>query len=274
MSALNHLLRKASGILHRGAKASYQAIRPEKELADTLLLCGMPHSGADILGQVLAKSWDTQVFRETNKVAFENYHIKSLANIRGLRYCSRAKVFVLENLCDIHLLPQLGSHLRPAKIIWIYRSFQEVVYELEHRYQTPYKELVGSLVCPGTGESPPVDQPKNHLIRLINPRLNNTSLFAVKWFFRNQLFFDLGLDKLESVLLVNYQHLCSGTEPELYRITKFCGISGAKMKEPRKTKSPRIDPLILDPEVRGLCFSLQSRLDILCQYTALKGRST
>jgi hypothetical protein len=83
------------------------------------------------------------------------------------------------------------------------------------------------------------------------------------WYVRNSLYFDLGLDRREDVLLASYDELVADPEGSMRRLCEFISfpyrVELSEHVERRTTHDRR--PLAIDPEVRSLCDAMALRLE-------------
>jgi hypothetical protein len=83
------------------------------------------------------------------------------------------------------------------------------------------------------------------------------------WWIRNGLYFEIGLDRREDVLLASYQDMLAAPVIAMQAICRFLGLAYRPALiehiSPRGPGNAR--PLDIDPRVRALCDQLQDRLD-------------
>jgi hypothetical protein len=86
---------------------------------------------------------------------------------------------------------------------------------------------------------------------------------ALFWWTRNGLYFELGLDRRDDILLTSYQHVLASPSSAMQSICQFLGFPfRPELIEhiaPRAPSGQR--QLEIDPRVRALCDQLQNRLD-------------
>ena len=93
---------------------------------------------------------------------------------------------------------------------------------------------------------------------------------ALFWWMRNGLYFELGLDRRDDVLLTSYQDMLATPSSAMQRICQFLGLhvpTGAHRAHLAARRRVGTRQLDIDPRVRALCDQLQDRLDeaLRCQ---------
>lgn len=232
----------------------------------TVLVPGVQRSGTNMMMDVLEQSLETQVFHETDSRAFDGYYLRPLPRLLELRAKCRAPFFVLKALLDSHMTAELMSYLAPAKAIWVYRHFDDMVNsnlrswpggrnQLEDLMEDPYK--TGYRARGMTAQT--LATVRAHYC----PALSDASAIALFWCYRNQLFFDQGLDRDGRVLLLRYEDIVTRPQPTIADMCRFLGLAysarmGAQIHARSIAKRPPSD---IDPAIRALCADMMARFD-------------
>ena len=91
---------------------------------------------------------------------------------------------------------------------------------------------------------------------------SHESAAALFWFLRNSLYFDLGLDRRDDILLASYGRFVEDPESSMRRICEFLGVGyGPEMVAHVDARAASTSRVEIDPEVRRLCDELTGRLD-------------
>ena len=90
------------------------------------------------------------------------------------------------------------------------------------------------------------------------------SAAALFWYVRNSLFFDLGLDRRDDVLLSSYDALVADPEAGTRALAAFLGMAwhAGLAGHIERRDAGTAAPVDLDPRVRRLCDGLESRLAV------------
>jgi len=109
---------------------------------------------------------------------------------------------------------------------------------------------------------PPPENTKQAILNNWSDKLSPEEGAALYWLFYNRLYFDLNLDKVQRVLLVQYETLVSQPEDEIKRICRFIDLKyDPKMGDGIFTSSVRREPVpSLDPGIKVICDHLWDNL--------------
>ena len=211
---------KASGAYHkiaflacRAKKLAYQRFNPSPTEPIPLFLVGCQRSGTNMVMDVLDRSYETWTYNEADKSpAFENYRIRTNAVLDSLLQKARARCVVFKPLCDSQWVDHLLSIRPNAKAIWLYRDYRDVAWSAERKWGEHQKDVIrriarGHIVAAGwraeriTGETMAV------IKQLYSPAMSAFEGAALKWYMRNQVYFDLKLEERSDVRLLKYEDL-------------------------------------------------------------------
>lgn len=231
----------------------------------TILVAGCQRSGTNMLMDILDLSLSTDVFHERDDRAFDCYQMRDLLVIKGLQEKSKAPVFVLKTLCELELLPQLAQELSPAKTVWIYRDFRDVVNSMLKSFGNQRQQI--QRLASGEDTSwwgKGLSSGSLALLRsLVTPELTDADAAALQWYVRNVMFFELQLAQDPDVRLIKYEQLVAEPAMMLNRLLDFVELPVTNKMEKfifsgsiGKQSAPHFSP-----EVEQLCLSLLKRLD-------------
>lgn len=263
--------------LWRTAKVWVQrlgTVRPK----EYTFVAGMQRSGTNMLMELLEWSLWTDVYHETDSRAFANYEMRPPEVIRATVTRSPAPRIVIKALCELDLLPRLMDTFAPARTLWVLRSLDDTVNsairsfgdfaDLLHRMARDPMEggWRGRGMSADTAEM---------LRRIDHAHINEATAAAVMWYYRNVLFFELGLDQDPRVRLIRYEDLVREPARLMREIFEFLSIEDwspwvVRHVHPRSVgKSP---PAPIETTVRRLCDGLRDRFDAIAHADEL-GRS-
>jgi hypothetical protein len=248
------------------------AQRDQRTPPAPLFLVGVQRSGTNLLAHGLDELPEFQIYNEGNTKAFENYRIRALPTIEALVEKGGAKFVLFKPLCDSHriadILDALGTP-SPGRAIWAYRDVRGRVRSAVQKFGPANLDALRRIAS-GAGEgmwqSGGLGPEKLELIRGFDyERMSPESASALFWYLRNSLFFDLGLDRRDDIILASY-HAMVG-EPER-AMRALCGALGFAYQPALiahiDARSTRVAPsLDLDSRIATLCDDLEERLDSL-----------
>lgn len=262
------LFNTAAGRIERGALLLTKQAR-QRMCATTpqlhVLVAGMQRSGTNMLMDVLERSWDTDLYHETDTRAFDTYEMRPRPVIHELIERSPAPVFVIKALCELDQLKSLLDEFSPTKSVWMVRDYSDAVSSALVSFRN-FAAQVGRIAADrnsdgwrGRGMS---DETHALVRSLYTPEMNDASAAALIWYFRNQLYFEQNLDRDPRVLLAHYENLVSAPQTEFPRIFDFLGLDYSPFVSRKVFASSirrRSPPPIAEP-VRALCEKLTMRL--------------
>lgn len=175
-------------------------------------------------------------------------------------------VVVLKPICESHRAVEFLSEFPGARIIWIYRGYRDTVNSAVAKWKTSRKHLKEL----ATGDAGAgwrfggLNAAKLELVREVyDDGMSLHAADAMFWYLRTSLYFDLGLNSRDDVLLVKYEDLVTGPATQFPRIFSFLGcdfslryLEGVYSSSVASTSFPSI------PErITRLCTELEVRLD-------------
>ena len=239
-------------------------------LATPVYLVGLQRSGTNMLARGLDVAPEFEVHNENDRAVFDHFLLRGDDVVRRVVLASRQEYVLFKPLCDSHrvdhLLDTLGTP-SPGRAIWAYRDVDGRARSAVSKFGRNNLLTLRDIAA-GKGESMWQAQ------RLSKETLDQISSFdystmsaetaaALFWWIRNGLFFEIGLDRRDDVLLASYQDMLGNPETAMRSI---CGFLGLEYRPAlighvaaRGPGAPR--PLDIDLRVRVLCDQLQSRLD-------------
>ena len=241
--------------------------------ATPVYLVGLQRSGTNMVARALAANPEFEVRNESDRAVFDRFRLRPDAVVREVVRRSRHRFLVLKPLIDsdrvIELLDGLGAQ-QPGRAIWTYRSVDGRVRSALSKFGDNNLRTVEAIQAGRPGDVWQARGASAETLEAVRAaRLGDDPLKtagALIWWLRNRLFFDLGLDRRDDVLLVCYDRLVRDPEPELRRVGAFLGAAyQPEMAEGigvRGGGEPR--PLEIDPGIRQLCDALERRLEEAC----------
>ena len=230
-----------------------------------VLVAGMQRSGTNMLMDVLERSWDTDLYHETDARAFDVYEMRPRPVIHALIARSPAPVFVIKALCELDQLKSLLDEFAPAKSVWMVRDYNDAVSSALVSFRN-FSAQVGRIAGDRNADGwrgRGMSDATHALVRsLYTPEMDDASAAALIWYFRNILYFEQGLHHDPRVLLAHYENLVSAPQTAFPRIFDFLELDYSPFVSRKVFASSirrRSPPPIAEP-VRALCEALSARL--------------
>ncbi len=251
--------------LWRAGKRLRHRLRPADSRA-CLFITGAQRSGTNMLMECLDWSGQTDAFHESDPRAFLDYQMLPRDVIHGLVGDSRFPCVAFKALCEAEQTRDLLEEFKPAKAIWVVRDFRDTVnsairnfpdFTMRIREMAEDPDSVPGWFARGmSGET------LAFLRRMNLPGMTSASASALRWYIRNVLFFEQGLERDERVLVVHYGDLVTEPVVTLERVFRFSGLTDFSPFITRKVharsirKNPEPD---IHPDIRQACMELQER---------------
>jgi len=231
-----------------------------------VFVVGAQRSGTNMLMGALERSYDTLVFHERDRRAFDNYRMRDPDVIERLVAEARAPVVVIKALCEMDRLPQLMARFAPARAVWIVRHYDDMVnssLRSFHRVPGQVAALVqdpDSHAWMGRGMS---GETLRKLRELHHDGMDDASRVALFWYLRNRLLFDTGLAGDDRVVMLRYEELVARPGGQLRSLFAELGLAipagverSLSVASVGRTAAPPIEPA-----VRAACDDLLQTLD-------------
>lgn len=264
--------------LKRGAFLTFKRARQRLQggglpTRNVIFVAGHQRSGTNMLMNVLEKSWQTDVYHERDSRAFEDYQMRERRVIHRLREQSPASHFAIKALCELQDLPSLMAEFEPARVIWIYRHYHDVVNSMLRSF-TGFSGQFRAIALDrdsagwrGRGMS----DATHALIASIGQKdIGEASAAAMQWYYRNMLYFERALDSNPQVMLVRYEDLVTRPNEEFGRIFEFLGLefTGRVARKVFASSIRRNAHPELDVKVETVCSELYDRFQALAVHPA------
>ena len=237
--------------------------RPERQ---TLFVSGVQRSGTEMIMSTLERSLETDVFHESDPRAFEDYQMRPPEVIHGLIDRSPASRVVIKSLCEGQYLRRLLDEFAPAKALWVFRRYGDMVNSHLRKWSgcaRTVEGIVGDRNSAGWRARDMSDATHAVVKARYHPDMADPSAVALFWYFRNVLFFEQDLEEDDRVLLVRYESLVSDPERQFRTIFDFAGLNFSSRlvrKVHNRSVGKHPEPEI-EPAVRELCESLTARFE-------------
>jgi len=242
--------------IHRGSESARPAV---------VFVAGVQRSGTNMLMDVLERSMVTDVYHERDPRAFDNYQMREKSVIGDLYKRSSAEHFVIKSLCELQDLRQLMQTFSPAKTLWCFRRYPDVVNSMLVSFKNQAAQVKRVANDPDSDEwwGKGMSSSTHKLVsECVHQDIDDASACALQWYFRNILFFEQQFENNENVLLVCYEDLVKIPEQTFPRIFEFLEIPYRPFvsKNVFSSSIGKSNPPYLMPAVVSLCDELHRRL--------------
>jgi hypothetical protein len=233
-----------------------------------VFLVGVQRSGTNMVVRGLEESPEVEVHNENDGSAFERFRLRPDPVVREIVVASRHQYVLFKPLCDSHRVDELlalGTPT-PGRAIWAYRGVEGRVRSALAKFGDTNLRVLTEIAAGRSGDMWQAQRLSDANLELIASfdwsSTSPASAAALFWYVRNTLFFDLGLDRREDVLLSSYDALIAAPEAGTKALASFLGLEwhpglAAHIEQRDGGRPARLD---LDARVRAVCDQLEERL--------------
>lgn len=278
------LLKRAERKLKRLAFLQWKGARhrtrsftgcPAKQVG---FVSGVQRSGTNMVMFAIEQHPWTDVFHESDSRAYHDFDQRSEAVLQALAKRSAAPRVIFKGLQEADLIPGQLERFAPARALWLYRDWRDVVNSIVARWPDHRNEMDAIL----SGEAVPswrgrANKPDTiaRLARHYDPSLSNAAINTLYWIMRNELYFDLGLDRDQRSLCLRYESILSDPETAMTRLcSHFSMPENARMLGIPSPAAARTKPAPAIPEeIAALADEMLERLDHTATHDAARRTS-
>jgi hypothetical protein len=233
-----------------------------------VFLVGVQRSGTNMVVRGLEESPEVEVHNENDGSAFERFRLRPDSVVREIVLRSRHQYVLFKPLCDSHRVDELLDLATPTpgRAVWAYRGVDGRVRSALAKFGDTNLRVLTEIAAGRPGDmwqAQRLSETNRELIASFDwSSTSQASAAALFWYVRNSLFFDLGLDRRDDVLLSSYDALIAAPEAGTRALASFLNLEwhpelAAHIEQRDGRGSTRLD---LDPRVRAVCDQLEERL--------------
>jgi len=236
--------------------------------ARPVYVVGLQRSGTNMLMRGLDAAPQFEVRNENDKRVFHRFRLRSDAVLSATIRASRHAYVIVKPLCESHRVDELLAlpGLPPGRALWVWRDVDDRARSEVAKFGTSNLDALRAVAAGTIGDGwqgQRLDAETRALVAGFDyTAMSPHTAAALFWYVRNDLFFRLGLDRRDDVLLCSYDALVTDPEAVTRRLCAFLDLP----YDPRlcahveRRVPARRRPLDLDPRVRALCDELTDRL--------------
>jgi hypothetical protein len=275
---MNYHWKRASDQWLRLRKKAYQyyKIRHYPERKSILFIFGCQRSGTTLLAEIFERDFDnTVVYHEFSVLSSLDKQYKIRLNpphvvkkeVDGIR----ASIVVLKPLVESQNALRLLNYFENSKAVWVYRHYRDVA--LSNLTQWGIKNGINNLrpIVEGQAQNwrseNVSEDTKRIVLKYFSEDMNPYDAAALFWLVRNNLFFELNLDKHPAVMMCQYDALVADPVNTMAAIYDFVGHVYPSEKIPLEiytTSKGKGGEIKLSKEIEVLCDQMLERLDRTC----------
>ena len=244
-------------------KSLWQLTHNNSPNAKAVFVLGVQRSGTTMLIDCLDKSLETEVLGEVSQ-AMDNFRLRDIDTITSIVRGSRSKAVVFKPLTDSHRARELLDIGPNAHVCWSFRRAADRANSAVAKFGSNNLELLTAFARGDKMDSWQAQGISENSLELIRSfdieNMTPHSAAGLFWVIRNNMFFELGLDKDPRVLPVAYEDLVSDPKAIMRGICKFCDIRyDDKLVSSIHAKSVGKEKSKLDPKIKDLCDEMYAK---------------
>ncbi len=237
--------------------------------ARPVFVVGVQRSGTNMLLRGLGNAPEVEVHNENDRHAFERYKLRDTATVAGIVARSRHSHVLFKPLCDSHRTDELLAlpSATAPRAVWAYRDVDGRVRSALAKFGDGNLQVLREYAAG-------INTTRWHVQRLSPGSAQFVRSFdydtmtaesgaALMWLIRNQLFFDLGLDRRNDVHLVSYNDFLADPPATMRPLCRFLDLPYRPELVAHVSARPptHAQPLDIDARIRAACDELAARLD-------------
>jgi hypothetical protein len=228
---------------------------------------GLQRSGTNMLMRGLDAAPQFQVHNENDRRVFHRFQLRSDAVLTTAIQASRHAYVLVKPLCETHRADQLLAlpGVPPGRVVWVWRDVDDRARSEVAKFGESNLRALRAIADGTIGDAWQGQRLDEATRRLIGDfdyaTMTPHTAAALFWWVRNGLFFHLGLDRRDDVLLSSYDALVADPPAATRRLCDFLGMPfDPRLCAHVERRAPRRRPLDIDPRVRSLCDELTAQL--------------
>ncbi|HEY7717538.1 MAG TPA: sulfotransferase [Pedococcus sp.] len=236
--------------------------------ARPVYVVGLQRSGTNMLMRGIDLAPEVEVRNENDRTVFHRFRLRSDDVLTQTLRASRHALVLVKPLCESHRVDELLDlpEAPGGRALWVFREPVARARSEVSKFRDANLRALRTIAA-GEGESVwqgrrlPADSVE--LVRSFDTEAMTPESAAVLfWVVRNQLYFDLGLDRRDDVLPVGYDAFVADPAGQMRRLCAFIGLPyRSSLHEhvvPRESHGS--DALPVDARAASLAEELHGRL--------------
>ncbi len=235
--------------------------------ARPVYLVGLQRSGTNMLVRGLDSAPEFEVRNENDRRLFHRFQLRADTVLAAAIRRSRHAYVLVKPLCESHRVDDLLAlpGVAPGLAVWAWRDVDDRARSEVAKFGDANLRALRAIADGSIGgrwQGQRLDADTYELIHGFDyDRMDPHTAAALFWYVRNSLYFRLGLDRRDDVLLCSYEALVADPQRQVGRLCAFLDFPyHPRLAAHIAPRAPRRRPLALDSRVRALCDELTGRL--------------
>lgn len=234
--------------------------------ARPVYLVGLQRSGTNMLVRGLDAAPEVEARNENDREVFRRFRLRGDDVLLDVVRRSRHAVVLVKPLCDSHRVDELLAlpTAVPGRALWMWRDVDDRARSEVAKFGDANRQALRAIADGTIGERWQGGRLSPEARRLAASfdydRMDPHTAAALFWYVRNDLYFRLGLDRRDDVLLVSYADVVADPAAAARRLCAFLDLPFRSEFAADVAGAPPGPKLPIDAGVRALCDEMTARL--------------
>lgn len=254
-------------------KVLYHRVMPRQKNRKLLFIVGCQRSGTSLMNRIFSRDLNVSVYREASKLSStdlpKKLRLNPLNQVQQELERNKAPIIVLKPLVESQNILQLLDYFSQSKALWMYRHYKDTAISLVGRFGATTSLRNIKCIVEGDRSSWHAEGASDYVRSVVMQHyleaMSPYDAAALFWFARNQLFYELNLDRNPHVLMARYEDLAIDPGATIEKIYRFLGSSYPEktklVQEVKATSVGRGYNIELSPVIEQLCAGLLEQLN-------------
>lgn len=237
-----------------------------------LFIVGCQRSGTNLMERIFEHDLNTKVYPENSKLTVRDkpkrLRLNSLESVKVVLDKDRAALVVLKPLVESQNTLNLLDYFTGSKALWLYRRYKGVAHSHVEKWggensindlRAIVERQPNNWRCENVSE-----ELRDIVLEHFSDDMADYDAAALYWFVRNNLFFDLRLDRNPRVMICKYEDLAENPALITKTIYQFLGHEfpgNHIVSEVHQNSIKKGEDIQLSPNLEKRCTGLMERLD-------------
>ena len=231
-----------------------------------VLVGGVQRSGTTMLMTFLERLFETEVYYERDPRVFDGYLLREPKAVLESFSTTSAHHPVVRVQFDFEKMGSYIDSFMPSKSVYIFRRYENVVSSYLRTWpggRNKVDSVATNREWDGWQGQGIRDAVYEELRSLYRPDLNDASVIALFWWYRNEMYFDLSLHEDPRVLPISYEAFVPDPSGSGRELTEFIGARFRAAAANAIYSSSLRKPvgLDIDPKIVERCERMYARLE-------------
>lgn len=192
-----------------------------------VFVLGSQRSGTRLPLVVFERAPDMLTYSDGSTPFFDGVMLQDDRTVARLLARQVFPIVVLKPICESHRALELLSRFPAARVVWIFRAYQDAVNSVSAKWRSGIRALgylAAGDVKRAAWRAGGLSADRLALVRdLYTEDMSLHAANAVMWYLRNTLYLDMRLFERPDVRLVRYEDLVRDPHPHFARLFAFVG---------------------------------------------------